>query len=247
MHINMKQFASAIEEARKAVIKTRSQDVAIPVILAAIGMQPKGNPWVPAVEALKEYTKRTRIPYDLFHQRQLLIELEGRIDALREQLQVKFDRDLNAQLIKTYGNLKRATERFNQLKEEAGITRKLSEIEAEVDKLGLMDMLGLKASDLTAAKREDKRVAYAAKHPQVKATSTTDIVIQYHLSAADLRLADLIAYLRNLMRPEAFKVKRHSKPRKRQSVDEGTLKEQIALARPSVIKEYATGKIVVLK
>jgi hypothetical protein len=248
MHINMKLLADAVEHARQSVLKTRDQEAAIAVILDAVGITKPANPWVATVNVLKDYTKRTRIPYDLFKQRQVLVDLDSRIDWLRTQLQAKYDAAYNRELSKAFANKVKAEEYFATLKARHGIEEKLSVIEAAVDKMGLMDLLGLKASDLTAAKQAEKQARVAAKAatfaPKV---SMADIALEYNLSREDAKLVDMLHYLRTLAFKPVVKVKHHSKPRKKAVIDEGELKEQIALARPSLIKVYATGQILVLK
>lgn len=217
---------AAIATAREMVLLTKKQDACIPVILAACGYQKAEKPWVVAKEVLVEYTKRISIPLELRSQRDLLSDLDARRTDLRKRLEIKFDKVLNAELVRAHSNFVKAEQRFEELKAKHSIAEKLSVMEHRIEKMGLMDLLVLKASDLTAAIHAEK-VAFNPVPKfklELKRAGIQDIMAEYGLDRGDMQVADLIVYLRNTMTKDYVKVKKHSKPRRRVEVDEDAVK-----------------------
>lgn len=239
----------AIAKAKGAVLKTRKQDSAIPIILAAVGWEKSPKPWPSAVHALKEHAKSMVFTSALAEQLELverrdawLKEYERSMNAVSEP-NSKARKDMARVLWQREQEFQGDLAKLERLKAEAGIDGTVSGFMNKLENKGLMDLLGISAHELTESIHASRKQSHALPDIRMQVTGG-DIARQYNLSYNDRNLADLIAHLRNLMKPESFKVKRHSKPRKRQDADEGVLKERIALARPSIIRVYSTGQLV---
>jgi hypothetical protein len=221
------KVAAAIAAAVELVTLSKKQDDCIPVILRAVGCEKAPKPWVIAKEVLVAYRQSLAIPGELVAQRDLLVDLDRRRTDLRSRLEVKFDKVLNTELVRAHAGFQKAMQRFEELKAKHCFEEKLSDVEARIEKMGLMDLLGLRAADLTAAIHAEKAAAKPAKaeRPEAKHYSLADIYTECCLDAkTDRQVADLIAYLRNMVNKTKVKIKKHSKPRKRVEVDEDAVK-----------------------
>ena len=232
----------AIDQAREAVLASRKEESAIPVILRALGWEKSPKPWPAAVKALKDHALSMALTAELSAHLELVSRHDAWLAEYDRHMQLVSEPNSQARrkmqriLVEREQQYQQELRKLEQLKEAAGITGKVSDHLKTIESKGLMDLLGLKASELTAAKQ-------AAKKPfkmipdiklEIRKATALDIVAEYNLSREDIPVAELIAYLRNLSKPKMLSVKRHSKPRKRIAVDEGTLKEEVFHAT----KEY---------
>lgn len=247
-------MCSAIAAAKAVVEQTRKEDSAIPVILRALGWEQSPNPWPAAVRALKAHAESMLLSAELTAQLDLVARRDAWLQEYEHHMVTVSEKDsvarkgmqriLTARTVEFQADMAK----LERIKGEHGITGKVSDHIRGLQSKGLLDLLGLKASDLTAAKHAAKKQFKMLPDMQLELKVTRDDIIrEFDLGREDMGVADLVYYLRTLMIRPIVKVKHHSKPRKRAVIDEGELKESIAMRRPSLIKVYATGKITVLK
>ena len=245
----------AIVTAVEAINASRKQEAGIPAILAAAGFTKAEKPWVAAKHALVQHEQSKFMTPEMKAQVAKLDKMDAELTELKRHASAAYEPNSRAfaklqQLLShNTGVFLRERDKLEAMKAQAGVNGTLAEAMKRIESKGFLDLLGLKASDLTAA----IHAAKAAFNPvpniklELKKVTREDILAEYNLGKEDIGVADLIAYLRTIMAKPNVRVKRHSKPRKRAMIDEGALKEEIALRRPSIIINYATGSLTKVK
>jgi hypothetical protein len=247
-------MCSAIAAAKAVVEQTRKEDSAIPVILRALGWEQSPNPWPAAVRALKDHAKSMVLSAELTAQLEIVARRDAWLQEYERHMLTVSEKDSVARkgmqkiLAARYAEFQDDLAKLEKIKLSHGIYDKVSVHLKAMQSMGLLDLLGIKASDLTAARHAAKKQFKALPDMRLELKVTReDIVREFNLGREDMAVADLLYYLRTMVAQPSVKVKRHSNPRKQVVVDEGELKERLVSQRPAITINYSTGVVSKLR